>query len=112
MTGQQDKGWESMRSSRTTHTRDEPYLALLRDVDFLPILILGYHRSGTTLFYRLLTATQCFNVVSAYHFLRCEKMLFNHVNQREDDAKEQLGSLVAGHLSRFLPVDTSPPGSP
>jgi hypothetical protein len=111
MTAQQNKGWESMRSSRTTHTRDEPYLALLRDVDFLPILILGYHRSGTTLFYKLLTATQCFNVVSAYHFLRCEEMLFNHVNQR-DDAKEQLGSLVAGHLSRFLLVDALPPGSP
>jgi hypothetical protein len=74
--------------------RDEPYLPLLRDTTFQPIFILGPHRSGTTLLYRLLVATQCFNFVSAYHLIRCEEILFNHVHRREDHAREKLDALL------------------
>ena len=82
-----------MRISNDSHTRDEPYLRLLQDINFLPIFILGDHRSGTTLLYKLLTATQCFNFVTAYHVIRYDEILFNYVNRRENDARQALDEL-------------------
>jgi hypothetical protein len=69
---------------------DEQYLVLLEDTDFRPIFILGLHRSGTTVLYRLLVATRCFNFVSAYHVARNGLILFNHVNQLEEAARAEL----------------------
>jgi hypothetical protein len=43
--------------------------------------------------YTLLTATQCFNAVTASHLIRYDEMLFNHVTRREDEAKQQLDEL-------------------
>jgi len=82
-----------MQLSHTSRTQDEPYLPLLRDVHFLPIFILGDHRSGTTLLYKLLTATEYFNFVSAYHIIKYDEILYNHVNRREDEAKQALDEL-------------------
>jgi len=82
-----------MRLSHHSHTQDEPYLPLLQDVHFLPIFILGDHRSGTTLLYTLLAATQRFNFVSVYHLIRYDEILFNHVNRTEDHAREALDEL-------------------
>jgi len=72
---------------------DEPYLPLVQNVHFEPIFILGDHRSGTTLLYKLLAATQCFNFVTAYHVIRYDDILFNYVNRREDDARQALDEL-------------------
>lgn len=70
---------------------DEPYIHLLHDVPFRPIFIMGDHRSGTTLLYQLLARTQYFNVVTAYHVIRYDELLSNHINRTEGDAKQQLG---------------------
>jgi len=72
---------------------DKPYLSLIQDVHFDPIFILGDHRSGTTLLYKLLTATGSFNFVSAYHVIRYNEILFNHIKQREDEARQALDEL-------------------
>ena len=82
-----------MQLSRTEHSLDESYLPLLKDIHFTPIFILGNHRSGTTLLYKLLAATQCFNFVTAYHVIKYNEILFNHVNRRQDRAKEELREL-------------------
>lgn len=90
MEGPMDGG---KRLAGGSKTRDEPYLPLLRDVTLQPIFILGEHRSGTTLLYRLLVATQCFNFVSAYHITRQGEILFNYVNETEDHARAELDTL-------------------
>jgi hypothetical protein len=72
---------------------DEPYLPLVQDVHFDPIFILGDHRSGTTLLYKLLVATQCFNFVTAYHLIRYDEILSNHVSRIEDRGREALNQL-------------------
>jgi len=72
---------------------DEPYLPLIQDVHFDPIFILGDHRSGTTLLYKLLTATESFNFVSAYHVIGYDEILFNYVNRREGNARQALDEL-------------------
>lgn len=72
---------------------DQSYLPLLQDVDFSPIFILGHARSGTTLLYRLLAETQCFNFFNAYHIVKYNELLFNYVNGQEDSARQELDAL-------------------
>jgi hypothetical protein len=82
-----------MPLSHIGHTQDETYLPLLQDVQFLPIFILGDHRSGTTLLYKLLASTESFNFVTAYHLIRYDEILFNYVNRTENNAREALDEL-------------------
>ena len=74
-------------------TQDEQYLSLLQDIDFQPIFIMGTHRSGTTLLYKLLVATGCFNFLTSYHIIKYDEILFNHVNRTEEQAKRELSEL-------------------
>ena len=74
-------------------TPDDEHLPLLEKIDFQPIFILGFHRSGTTLLYQILTATQCFNFVSAYHVIKYQELLTNYVNKQESKAKQELAEL-------------------
>ncbi|MEL6555392.1 MAG: sulfotransferase [Cyanobacteria bacterium J06621_11] len=62
---------------------DQSYLNLLEDVPVNPIFILGDHRSGTTLLYKTLVETGCFNAVRAYHVINYDEILSNYVLQRE-----------------------------
>jgi hypothetical protein len=82
-----------MHPSGPEHVRDTPYMPWLADVRFQPIFILGSLRSGTTLLYELLVATQSFNFINAYHIIRYEELLFNHANQREAHARKELEAL-------------------
>lgn len=69
---------------------DQPYLDEIKDIDIQPIFILGDHRSGTTLLYQTLAATQCFNVVKAYHVIKYDEILHNHHNQLEKEKLQEL----------------------
>jgi hypothetical protein len=69
---------------------DQPYLKELEQVDFQPVFILGLHRSGTSILYKMLTATGCFNPVTAYHLIKYEELLLNHHRKREEHAKHEL----------------------
>ena len=79
-----------MESPKANSVADAPYLELLAGVDFRPIFIVGDHRSGTTLLYKTLVATGCFNFVKAYHIIKYDEILSNHVNQREEQAIQSL----------------------
>jgi hypothetical protein len=70
--------------------RDDAYLHLLDGVDFQPVFILGDHRSGTTLLYRLLSETGSFNFVTAFHLIRADQLLFHHMSGSTPWAKEEL----------------------
>ena len=75
---------------RLNINRDKQYLRELQEVDFQPVFILGVHRSGTSILYKMLTATGCYNAVTAYHLLSYHELLTNYHEQREEHAKQKL----------------------
>ncbi|NET58674.1 MAG: sulfotransferase [Symploca sp. SIO2E6] len=72
---------------------DAPHLHLLQGVDFQPVLIMGDHRSGTTLLYKLLVETNCFNFVNAYHIIKYDQLLSNRLNETEHQAQQEVNEL-------------------
>jgi hypothetical protein len=73
---------------------DHKFLSLLQDVTFRPIFIMGDHRSGTTLLYKLLDETGGFNVVRAYHIICYPDLLANHLAHREAEAKAAIQTML------------------
>ena len=59
------------------------------------MFILGLHRSGTTLLYRLLGMSDCFNVLTAYHILCYDEVLKNYFAGAVQSAKEKLNGYFA-----------------
>lgn len=74
-------------------TEDAPYLKRLQAVEFRPIFIMGFARSGTTLLYNLLSETGAFNYCQSYHIARYGEILCNYLQGREDQARLELGKL-------------------
>jgi len=75
---------------KTIENSDQQYLQKLESIDFQPVFILGLHRSGTSILYKMLTATGCFNPVTAYHLIRYDQLLTNHINGQEESSKKEL----------------------
>jgi len=69
---------------------DDKYLDEIENVTFNAIFILGVERSGTSILYKLLNATNCFNSVTAYHIIKYSELLHNHINNLEKKSKEDL----------------------
>jgi len=69
---------------------DKPYLKKIEETTFEPIFVLGLPRSGTSILYKMLTKTNCFNAVTAYHIIRYDQLLHDHLNDLEEQAKEEL----------------------
>ncbi len=55
-----------------------------------PVFILGVHRSGTSILYKMLTATGCFNPVTAYHLIDYDHLLLHYHEKKEQTAKQEL----------------------
>ena len=72
------------------HNLDAPHTHRLAGIPVEPVFITGPHRSGTTLLYSLLLATQRFNGVTAYHVLRYRQMLARHLAGETEQAKTEL----------------------
>lgn len=79
--------WSSMKNVQNF---DQQYLKQLEDIKFQPVFILGLHRSGTSILYKMLAATDGFNPITAYHIIEYDKLIDNHINQREEVAKREL----------------------
>jgi hypothetical protein len=69
---------------------DETYLTQIRGLDFRPVFIIGPHRSGTTLLYRVLTETGSFNSTSTYHIVNRHRLLALHSTGQEQAARDEL----------------------
>ncbi|ERT07706.1 stf0 sulfotransferase family protein [Lyngbya aestuarii BL J] len=82
-----------MQSTNNTLSLDQPYLDRLAEVNFNPIFIMGDHRSGTTLLYKTLAATECFNFVKAYHIIKYDEILSNYIYKKENQAIQELEEL-------------------
>ncbi len=81
------------QSRELTSSNSKPdlaYLELLKNVNFSPIFIIAEHRSGTTLLYKTLVATGCFNFVKAYHIIKYNEILANYINKTENQLSKQL----------------------
>jgi hypothetical protein len=72
---------------------DALHLPLLDGVEFQPVFLLGDHRSGTTLLYRLLTNSGAFHSVTAYHLIRYERLLTDHLSGAAEESRHQLDAL-------------------
>ena len=69
---------------------DREFVQELQRVTFQPVFILGLHRSGTSILYKMLTETESFNPVTAYHLINYNELLLNHHRGKEKHAKQQL----------------------
>ncbi len=71
---------------------DDSFLHLLKGVTFRPVFIIGDHRSGTTLLYKILAETGSFSVLTAYHVVHYNEILANYSAGREQQSKEALAA--------------------
>jgi hypothetical protein len=69
---------------------DKDLLAKIQSVKYNPIFVLGNHRSGTTILYKLLALTESFNIVNLYHTLQYDELLLHHQKGTSDLEREQL----------------------
>jgi LPS sulfotransferase NodH len=76
-----------------TKNLDSEYMNALDDISFDPIFIMGLHRSGTSILYKMLGASGHFNTVTAYHILEYDNLLYNHVNNLERKVTDDLARL-------------------
>jgi hypothetical protein len=87
-----------------THETDVTHLHRLAGIPVEPVFITGPHRSGTTLLYSLLQATQRFNGLTAYHVLRYRQLLARYLAGETNRVKAELMNQfrAAGILDRGI----------
>ena len=71
-------------------SKDAQYLKEVNQVSFQPVFILGVHRSGTSILYKMLVETGCFNPITAYHLINYDELLYNRHEKREETEKQKL----------------------
>lgn len=94
-----------MGQFRIEDSPDSPYLDRLRDVSFTPVFILGLHRSGTSILYKMMRSTGRFNGVTTYHITHYNQLLRNHIQGREQEAKQDLNKVLQQENHRDRGID-------
>ncbi len=69
---------------------DQQHLGKIENIDFYPIFIMGMHRSGTSILYKMLTTSGSFNPVTVYHLIKYDQLLDDYENKRQDIVKKKL----------------------
>lgn len=69
---------------------DRQYLGRIENLSLRPVFIMGPHRSGTTILYKTLAATGCFNLTTAFHVLHADSLLSLHESGEEAAARARL----------------------
>jgi hypothetical protein len=77
-------------SSGAAGALDTAYLQKIQGVSFNPVFIIGPHRSGTTILYKILLESGCFNGVTAHHIINQNRLLYLHETGGEDQARIDL----------------------
>jgi hypothetical protein len=72
---------------------DDQHLEKIQHQTFQPVFILGFHRSGTSILYKMLSSTDCFNPATAYHLINYDELLDTHLNHQTEQAKKELTKL-------------------
>ena len=76
---------------------DQQHLGKIENIDFQPIFIMGMHRSGTSVLYKMLTTSGCFNPVTVYHLIKYDQLLDDYENKRQDIVKKKLTNSFREH---------------
>ncbi|MEF8848510.1 MAG: sulfotransferase [Candidatus Thermoplasmatota archaeon] len=74
--------------------KDEQYLEKIKDISYKPIFILGMHRSGTSILYKMLRSTNKFNSLTAYDVVYYDRLLLNKIKGKEEEYKKRLNNLI------------------
>ena len=85
---------------------DERYLEKIKELNFDPVFILGLHRSGTSILYKMLTSTDCFNPVTAYNIIYYEELISNYLNKKEEYVKNNLTKYIRSKGQENRGIDT------
>ena len=85
---------------------DAPYLRKLDCIDINSVFIMGHHRSGTTIFYKLLSETNRFNTCSLYHVIYRNRLLYLHFNSLEENTKRKLNAQLKSFRQNYRGFDT------
>ena len=83
--------WDSIVNKKTL---DDEYLGKIKDIVFQPVFILGLHRSGTTILYHMLNETENFNVLTLYHVLNFDRLLYDYDHDLIDEEKKRINQLL------------------
>lgn len=83
------RGVETMEQNPAVPTEAQ-LVARLGRTECAPVFLLGAFRSGTTLLYRMLEETGCFNITTAYHVLNYRDLLTTHAAGRTQAARDDL----------------------
>jgi hypothetical protein len=70
--------------------KEKKYLCELENISFKPIFILGLPRSGTSILYKTLVSSNCFNYVNIYHILEYDHLLNNYISGKESDELKKI----------------------
>ena len=70
---------------------------------------MGLHRSGTSILYQMLGKAGHLNTVTAYHILKYDELLHNHINNLEDNIKNVINKLfkekgITDRIIDYIPV--------
>src|ERR1700722_2068620 len=87
---------------------DKTYITQIQGLDFRPVFIIGPHRSGTTLLYRVLTETGSFNTTSTYHIVNRQRLLALRATGQEQIARDELDRWFTEHGLRGKEHNSAP----
>lgn len=73
---------------------DEKYLHELKDITYDPVFILGLHRSGTSILYKMLRSTGLFNTLTAYDVVYYNRLLYNFIQGKQEEYKKRFNNLI------------------
>lgn len=85
---------------------DHGLMHLISSMKFQTVFIMGDHRTGTTILTKILGATGCFNVVTAYDVINFNNLLYHHVNNTLAEDKEKLSTQFAQKGLNQRKIDT------
>jgi hypothetical protein len=84
---------------------DQQYIDRIQEVSFNPIFIMGVQRSGTSILYKLLSKTNSFNIIKAYHIIKNKELIHNHINKLEEKSKKELADFFKNKSQMNRGVD-------
>ena len=87
------------------YASDNKLMEYIKDITFEPIFIMGLHRSGTSILYQMLGKTGNFNTVTAYHILKYDELLYNHINNLDERVKESINKIFKNKGIKTRKID-------
>lgn len=84
---------------------DTIYQEEIESASFKPVFIMGLQRSGTSILYKTLTLTNCFNSITAYDIIKFDELVYNHINGIEQEAKKKLNDFLISKSQNTRAID-------